>query len=369
MFMRSKWILVLCCTPISLLAQARLDPRSTMHITFPEDSPLAVVSADWGESTAAPRAGAMLLDLKTSLVLKNIARRPIRGVTLLVKAQEGTPGGKASVSVPSLNVAPGESFPVRIDLRLVRPALPNEAPSVEVSLDGVLFDDLSFYGPDRLNSRRMMTVWELEARRDREYFRSVLQRGGPAELRRALLESLAHHSESAATHARVARSLPATNVTAERLVQIAFLHPPEAPVGALDGAIHVAGEQIRAPRIVLQSRSNQPIKSVELGWMVRDSAGREYVGGLLPLNVRLEPGGRRTAMPDAAFRLSQANGRPLTIESMTAFINSVEFADGSIWVVPRIPNLPLVSPEEQRLAELYRKRGLEAVIEDLRRSR
>jgi hypothetical protein len=28
-----------------------------------------------------------------------------------------------------------------------------------------------FYGPDRLNSRRSMTGWELEARRDRRHFR------------------------------------------------------------------------------------------------------------------------------------------------------------------------------------------------------
>jgi hypothetical protein len=32
-----------------------------------------------------------------------------------VLAQEVTPGGKASVAVPSLNVASGETFPVRVD--------------------------------------------------------------------------------------------------------------------------------------------------------------------------------------------------------------------------------------------------------------
>ena len=66
-----------------------------MHITFPEDSPVTVVSADWGESNASARGGAMLLDLHTSLSLRNSGSRRIRGITLLVSAQEVTPGGKA----------------------------------------------------------------------------------------------------------------------------------------------------------------------------------------------------------------------------------------------------------------------------------
>jgi hypothetical protein len=42
----------------------------------------------------------MLLDLHTALSLRNTGGRRIRGITLLVTAQEVTPGGKASVSVP-----------------------------------------------------------------------------------------------------------------------------------------------------------------------------------------------------------------------------------------------------------------------------
>src|SRR4051812_46898180 len=164
----------------------RLDPRSTMHITLPEDSPVTVMSADWGESTFNPRGGAMLLDLHTSLSLRNSSSRRIRGVTLLVQSQDFTPGGKASVSVPSLNVQPGENFPVRIDLRLLRPLTAGTGPMVEIQLDGVLFEDLSFYGPNKLNSRRSMTVWELEARRDRQYYHKVLESKGREALRTAM---------------------------------------------------------------------------------------------------------------------------------------------------------------------------------------
>ena len=41
------------------------------------------------------------------------------------------------------------------------------------------FDDLGFYGPDKLNSHRAMALCEWEARRDRRYFKSLLAEGGP----------------------------------------------------------------------------------------------------------------------------------------------------------------------------------------------
>ena len=90
-------------------------------------------------------------------------------------------GGKGSVSIPSLNMGPGESFPVRIDMQLMRPTQVAGGPLVEVNLDGVLFEDLSFSGPDRLNSCRTMTAWEMEAQRDREHFKRVLAQGGPED--------------------------------------------------------------------------------------------------------------------------------------------------------------------------------------------
>ena len=71
------------------------------------------------------------------------------------------------------------------------------APSVpvQISLDGVLFGDLSFYGPDKLSSRRNMTLSEYEARRDRRYFKSLLAEGGPERLRQEMLTSLAHQED------------------------------------------------------------------------------------------------------------------------------------------------------------------------------
>jgi hypothetical protein len=63
-----------------------------------------------------------------------------------------------------------------------------------VDLDGVLFQDLTFYGPNRLNSRRSLTAWELEAQRDRAHFKQVLAAAGPEGLKREVLESLARQA-------------------------------------------------------------------------------------------------------------------------------------------------------------------------------
>ena len=93
-----------------------------------------------------------------------------------------------------------------------------------------LFDDLSFYGPNRLNSRRSMTVWELQARRDRMYFMSILTARGPEALQEEILSSLAHQSDRPRLDVEVARRGRATNVDAGRELRLAFLQFSDSPV-------------------------------------------------------------------------------------------------------------------------------------------
>lgn len=358
--------LFIALSSAGLTAQSALDSRSTMHITLPEDAPVGVVSADWGESQATPRGGAMLLDLHTSLVLKNTGQRKIRGITLLVQAQEVTPGGKASVSVPSLNVAPGQTFPVRIDLNLLRPLQSGSGPLVEIALEGVLFDDLSFFGPNRLNSRRSMTVWELEARRDRQHFKNVFQSRGQDALRSEILASLNRQADRAQQDARVTAGR-ATATTSGQHVQFAFLQSPNAPVVTERGSARVIQDEALTPRIYMSNRSDRTVDSVELGWLVKDTGGREFVAGGIPVSVNIAPHGKTVVVQDVSFRFSQPGGRPIRIDSMTAFLTSVQFEDGTIWVPERTALLPTPSPEEQRLTELYRRKGLQALVEELKK--
>src|SRR2546421_8611615 len=159
-----------------------------VDIEFPRDSPVVFVSFSLGSTTVRVLRASMALDLHTSLQLRNTGSKTICGLTLRVEAQDLTPSGKGSVTVPSLNVQPGEVFPVRIDMELLRPLnlAKNDGAMVQVTLDCALFSDLSYYGPDKLDSRRALTVYELEARRDRRYLAGLLETGKLAQLREEL---------------------------------------------------------------------------------------------------------------------------------------------------------------------------------------
>ena len=179
-----------------------------------QDSPVAVLSSTTDQSRATMRGAAMVLDLHMALTLRNGGAGRIHGITLRVVSQEVTMGGKGSVTVPSLNVAPGEVFPVRIDMQLVRPTQVAGGPLVQVDLDGVLFHDLSFFGPDRLNSRRFLTACELEAQRDREHFKRMLAAGGKEGLRNEMIDSLQRQSELQPLTVKVRRGGPVVSSAA-----------------------------------------------------------------------------------------------------------------------------------------------------------
>lgn len=356
---------------------AAFDPHSSIQINLPPDSPVSLLSTKAEESRATPRGGALVVDLHMSLSLRNSGSRNIRGVTLLVTTQEMTPGGKASVAVPSLNIAPSQTFPVRIDLRLLRPLQAGGGPLVKVSLDGVLFEGFDFYGPNRLNSRRSMTVWEMEAERDRRHFQSILAAAGPEGLRREMVDSLERQAERPRIDVRVSRGGQGVTSAAanERMEHFAFLKIPESPVEALDGWAEVAGNEARAARIRVMNRSPKPVRYVEIGWIVTDSEGKEFLAGSVPASegdLLLTPGQTGRALQDTALRFSRNAGEPVSIARMTGFVSQVEFADGRVWVPNRaalqssgLLRVVAPSPEEQRLVDLYRTKGLGAVLEEL----
>ncbi|MCC7156736.1 MAG: hypothetical protein IT161_19320 [Bryobacterales bacterium] len=347
------------------------DLQSSFKVNFPADSPVALVTADWGQSRATARGGAVVVDLHSTLQLKNTSHRHVRGITLLVLAQEVTPGGKGSVTVPSLDVEPGDTFPVRLDLRLMRPLQHGTGALVEVSLDGVLFEDLGFFGPNRLNCKRTMTAWELEARRDRRYFLAQLESGGSSALEKELLASLGRQAQQPRLDMQMARAGRSTNAEPEREIQFTFLQAPDAPVELLSGSARVAGNEARLPRLELQNRSRKPVRYVEVGWLLKDQNGREFPAGLVPAEVSLAPGQHLEVRKDSSLRFSPAGGGTVSVAGLTAFVNNVEFSDGQVWVPARMLNglTPAVSAEEQRLAELYRRKGLDYVIQHLRRLR
>jgi hypothetical protein len=57
---------------------------------------------------------------------------------------------------------------------------------------------------------------------------------------------------------------------------------------------------------------------------------------------------------------------------MTGFVSSVEYADGTVWIPTRadldtqqLRRVLAPSDEEQRLAQIYNKKGLKALISEL----
>ncbi len=337
----------------------------TLHtnIDLPKDnSPITLVHYDDGDSKVTPRGGAYLVDFRPSLSLRNSSAKRIRSVTLLVQTQET--GGKASVSVPSIDVAPGDTFPLRINQTLF-----GSSPSVDVQLDGVLFEDLSFYGPDKLHMQYNMTVWELEARQDRKYFKNLLEVSGAKALQNAMLDSLARQAEIAQPNVQMARGR-STNAEAGQDMQFAFLRVPDAPLELASGQAKVSANVADGPSFSVHNVSKRPVRHLEIGWILKDQAGREFLAASLPADLNLPPGQSGQVVEDASLRLQRQG----SIQGMKGFVASAEFADGTYWIPsrkqmedPELRGLIAPSPEEQRLSLIYKKKGPDALIEELKK--
>ncbi|MEI9813013.1 MAG: hypothetical protein WDO18_10250 [Acidobacteriota bacterium] len=344
---------------LEALSGQTLNPK----IDLPPDSPVGLLSADFTNSSATPRGGMYVVDVRAALSLRNTTQRRIRGITLAVYA----PGGKGSFSIPSLDVGPGEAFPIQIENHLLRPLSEAQGgPTVEVKLDGVLFDDLGFYGPDTLGTQRLLKQWELEARRDRKYFKSVLETAGAEGLRKEILLSLAHQNDSRGPSVQIVRGR-STNIEAEREVQFAFTAIPDSPVEAVGGTARVSQNEARAPRFSLRNRSNRAVEHVDIGWIVKDQQGREFFAATLPADLKLAPNQTGEVRQESALRFQ----KPVAIQSVTGFVSGVEFAGGGQWIPPRGNNalhgLAPASPEESRLLNIYKKNGLDALIGELKK--
>jgi hypothetical protein len=383
--MRSKAVLwfglgvLLAAGPAGLPAQeAPLEAGSSIKIDLPDNAPVALAGPiSMGESRAAARGSAMVVDLHMALSLRNTTTKRIAGVTLLVTAQEFAPGGKGSVATPSLSVGPGEAFPMRVDLQLLRPAQMASGPLVRVTLDGVLFQDLSFYGPNRLDSKRSLTAWEMEAQRDRQHFKSVLAAHGTQGLQQEMLASLARQGERPRLNVAVSRGRAVSSAAlgAEQTAQFAFLQFPDSPVEPVEGWAQIAGNEARAPRIEVRNRSQKPVRYVEIGWVVKDRQGRQFMAGSVPASdpdLYLPPGKTGRVLQDATMRFTRNAGEPVFIQGMAGFVSQVEFADGKVWVPDRrnlsaaaLLTVVAPSPEEQRLTGIYRNKGLPALVAEL----
>ena len=361
------------------LAQERLDPASAIKFDLKDDAPVRVVSFDAGDSRVSSRGGALMIDLHMVAKLRNSSGDYIRSVTLLLSAQEATTGSRMSSSVASANVGPGETFDMRIDGRLMRPVQAGGGPLVRVIVDGILFKNYEFYGPDRLNSHRQMLAWAMQGDRDRKYFKQVLQTRGVAGLQQEMLDSLSRQSERPHLDVQLAARGRATTSAAsapDHMAQFAFLQLPESPIQPTNGWAEIARNQVRTPKIEIRNTSPKSIRYVEVAWLVKDLKNQEYLAGSIPASdgeLYLPPGRTARLLQDTSLSFTRNGGQPVVIQNMTGFVSEVEYSDHSIWIPTRESlkrsNVLQVMPpsfEEQHLTDLYRQpKGIEALVREL----
>lgn len=361
-------------------ALAQDHANSWLNVEFPRDSPVLIVSSGLGSTTAHMRGSSIVLEIHTSLLLRNTGTKPIEGLTLRVDAEDLTPSGKGSVTMPSLDVQPGDVFPVRIDMELTRPftVRRTEGPLVQVSLDCALFSDLTSYGPDRLGSKRALMVYELEARRDRRYLANLLDTGRVGELRRELDFGLEGFGLPQLALELLRAPVPDGSMRSQP-VAVNVMSFPRAPIEAVGGSASIVGNEVRGPVVQVTNRSGRPVRNIEMGWILRDERGRDFVAGSVPTAISLGPVESAKVTEAGEVRFLQPSGRPLEVDELIAFVNSVEYRDGSLWIpsradIDKATNDPLLrramaaSPEQQRLETLYRRKGMDALKADLKRT-
>ena len=148
----------------------------------------------------------------------------------------------------------------------------------------------------------------------------------------------------------------------------------------LRGAAQVAGNEVRGPRVEVQNISRKAVRSIGMGWIVRDDRGREFVAGSAPSALDLAPVATGSMVEPGTLRFSRPTGQPMMIGGLMAFVNDVEFADGKLWIPSRsdieeATSDPVLrrelasSPEQQRLTEIYRKKGMSGLSQELQRFR
>lgn len=352
-------------------------PSGWLKVELPSDSPVLMVAMS-GSTPTHVHGMSMAIDVHASLLLRNTGTKVISGLTLRVEAQDLTPAGKGSVTLPSLNVRPGEVFPVRADMELLRPfnAPRANGAMVQVSLDCALFSDLTSFGPDRLGSRRALIVYELQARRDRQYLASLLQQGRYTQVREELNFGLQEFSPQQ-FGLELLRD-PRTTLDHGHPMSIDAVSFPSSPVKALGGAANVARNEVRAPQIEIRNGTHRTVRSIDMGWIVRDERGQDFVAGSTPAAVSLGPVAAENVSETSTLRFSRINGPPMLIEALMAFVNDVEFGDGTVWIPTRqdieaattdpiLRRTLSTSPERERLAEIYRKKGLSGLADELKR--
>jgi hypothetical protein len=171
---------------------------------------------------------------------------------------------------------------------------------------------------------------------------------------------------------------PQATAKREQALQVSPVKFPKAPVEPLSGAAQVAGNEVRSPRVDIRNVSKLHVMSVAMGWIVQDDHGTDFVAGALTSRSPIGPVQTSSISESGTLRFSLPTGQPMVIDRLMTFVNDVEFADGSLWIPSRddidaattdhtLRRELATSPEEQRLASIYRRDGTAGLKKELKR--
>jgi hypothetical protein len=104
------------------------------------------------------------------------------------------------------------------------------------------------------------------------------------------------------------------------------------------------------------------------------------MAGSLPADVTIPPVRQAKIQQTGILRFSHPSGRPMLVDGVMAFISNVAFSDGDLWIPSRTdiwsadlePSLKRAmgnSPEQQRLVQIYRHKGMNALTAELKKDK
>jgi hypothetical protein len=171
---------------------------------------------------------------------------------------------------------------------------------------------------------------------------------------------------------------PGASGNGDRAMSINPVAFPSSPVLAMGGDARVYGNEVRAPQIAIKNGSQKLVRTLDMGWIVRDERGQDFIAGSTPAPVQLAPVQAETVSEPATLRFSRPRGQPMLIQALMAFVSDVEFGDGTFWIPTRgdieaATSDPILrralstSPERERLADIFRKRGMTGVVDELKK--
>ncbi len=148
---------------------------------------------------------------------------------------------------------------------------------------------------------------------------------------------------------------------------------------AIGGAARVLGNEVRAPQIEVKNTSQKTVRSIDMGWIVRDERGRDFVAGSVPAALQLGPVQTGRMTEAGTLRFSHPAGQAddhrsidgvrerCRIRGWQALDSHARSISSEATSDPILRRALATSPEQQRLAEIYRRKGISGLADELKR--